>query len=106
MEFAGRVLTVREVVPFREGTVVSCIPSFVPETGTSEEARHTVVPYLTHESKLYPGDLPANITFEGLVDTTSRTMACPCMLRTTPVSQFVRTIVSSLRQSKRSIWSR
>jgi hypothetical protein len=64
--------------PVREGTVVNCIPSFVPESADGG-AIPSVSPYLEHSGKLYPIEVPANTDFEGLVAATS--MECPAMLR-------------------------
>jgi hypothetical protein len=61
---------------------VNCIPSYMLGTANNEEANRTVDPYLTHENKLYPVEVPADVTLDGLVDAISSIMGFPCMLRT------------------------
>jgi hypothetical protein len=76
-EFAGRALTIPEVFPVNDGTEITCIPSFIPESSSSK----TVVQCLEHSNTLYPVEVPADITLEGMVEVTSRGMGCPCLLR-------------------------
>lgn len=42
--FKGRVRTMPEEFPPNDDAIVHCIPSFVADTGPSDEADHTVVP--------------------------------------------------------------
>jgi hypothetical protein len=69
------------MIPVKEGSTVVCYPTYVPEVARGEAQIPTVTPYLEREQKLYPVEVPADATFENMVEVASNIMGCPCMLR-------------------------
>jgi hypothetical protein len=80
-EFQGRVAIQPEMIPVKEGSTVVCYPTYVPEVEKWADKIPTVTPYLEREQKLYPVEVPADATFENMVEIASNIMGCPCMLR-------------------------
>jgi hypothetical protein len=78
----GRILTVSDIFPIKKGTIVNCIPSFVPETNHPAESKHTVVPCVVDQEKLYPIEVWKDISFADPVTEGSNVMGCSCCLRT------------------------
>jgi hypothetical protein len=78
----GRVAIQPEMIPVKEGFTVVCYPTYVPEVAKGEPQIPTVTPYLERQQKLSPVEVPADATFENMVEVASNIMGCPCMLRT------------------------
>jgi hypothetical protein len=76
--FTGRVQTVPERFPLRDGTIVNCIQSFVSPTGHPDESKCTVVPYLTYQRKHYPIEVWPVITERDLPNAASNVMERSC----------------------------
>jgi hypothetical protein len=80
-EFQGRVAIQPEMIPVKEGSIVICYPTYVPEVEKGADKIPTVRPHLEREQKLYQVEVPADATFENVVEVASNIMGCPCMLR-------------------------
>jgi hypothetical protein len=76
--FIERVQTVPETFPLRDGTIVNCIPSFVPPTNHSDESKCAVVPYSTHQEKHYPIEVWPDIPSTDLANAASSVMGYLC----------------------------
>jgi hypothetical protein len=81
-EFRGRVAIQPDMFPVKEGSIVVCYPTYVPELEKGAEKMPIITPHLEREGKLYPLEVPANATFEDMVIVASNIMGCPSMLRT------------------------
>jgi hypothetical protein len=69
------------MIPVKEGSTVVCYPMYVPEVEKGADKIPTVTSYLERDQKLCPVEVPADATFENMVEIASNIMGCPCKLR-------------------------